>query len=1238
MRLDRNALLALSVLATSGCLPAADEPSIVAGSDGLGVVAGTVLWDVEGLAALDRLGSSVAALGDVNGDGWSDFAVSAPDRTETVGGEGLVLVFHGGPFGPDPVADWSQPGGQVDAGLGHAVAGAGDLNGDGYSDLAVGAPLWDEGTPDVGKVTVYLGSSSGLETSPARELFGVAGAGFGSALAGVGDVNGDGYGDLLVGAPDFTDLHTGEGRVGLHLGTVAGLAEVPTWTADGGEPGAGLGTSVAAAFDVDADGRPDLLAGAPGAAGGGTQRGEARFWFGTVGALATAPDWTGQGTDDGGGFGASVAGVGSVNGDVYGEILVGAPTQDGTHLEGGAAHLFVGTPGGPLGSPTWSVEGPRADAHLGAAVAAAGDPNGDGYADVLVGAPDDRFAPVGEGVARLFLGDPVGLLQTDAIWDTAGGHVNAALGSCLAGVGDVDGDGFDDLLLGVPQFNGGGVASGKVALFAGQGDPPAHVLGWAQVGASAGQGFGYRLGSVVDVHGDGLAELVVKSGPEDAAGVIQIYEAGPGGLGTTHSDVLSGWVVGFGASGGDFDGDGYGDLVVGGEDEFWVLPGGLDGLDGPDASPSASFTFDLGDLFGYANSDHVNAVALGDVDGDGYDDLAAAYLSTLNGCGDCIVGFYGGAGGPSAPPDWEPSYLADVRFGWSMAGAGDVNGDGFADVIVGTPFSGADAGEARLYLGSATGLPSTDAWVFSGSAGDRVGVSVDGAGDVNGDGFDDIVVGADGSGQALVFLGRDFLAPLTTPAWTGTISGGAAGDYGYAVSGAGDVNGDGYADLLVGAPRWANTTGGTGSSFLYLGSASGPSLTADWENGSSTDPEVGVSVHGGFDVNGDGLSDVAVGSWTYDGSGAASGLAQLFHGNGLSNEGEAVTRPVVVRTVGGAPIAPGLRSDLQTFVLVAATPESWRGRARVALQAEVKPRGTAFDGTDLQTGPWQDSTAGQPLELTVLGLGPDAAYSWRARYRLDPLGGGPLTASPWFVGVPGSPGRVHVRTTAEAEVDGDGWPPSTDCDDNDPSVNPGAAEACASGVDEDCDGLVDGLDPDCSGDDDDSAGDDDDSAADDDDVADDDDSGPDDDDVVPDDDDSAPDDDDVAPDDDDSAPDDDDSGPDDDDSGPDDDDGTDDDDGSSRYEGDEPGECSDGADNDGDGHFDCDDQDCSGSPACPMPPAPGCDLGCSSADGGGGGWLLLVPLVLARRRRSRRLVRVVAPGRLGPADVAGARQ
>jgi hypothetical protein len=201
-------------------------------------------WTADG-NSFDGFGTAVCGAGDVNGDGYADFAISAPNLNE-------VFVYHGGPSGPggSPATTLSTAG--------NALASAGDVNGDGYADLVVGSPN-SGGEVSVGRAEVFLGSSTGLSTTAAWSVDGVGHQALGFAVTG-GDFDDDGYSDVAVGVPQDNG---GSGGALIFLGSATGLSTTPAMRDSTVEVGALLGSSLAAG-DASGDGYSDLFLGAPG--------------------------------------------------------------------------------------------------------------------------------------------------------------------------------------------------------------------------------------------------------------------------------------------------------------------------------------------------------------------------------------------------------------------------------------------------------------------------------------------------------------------------------------------------------------------------------------------------------------------------------------------------------------------------------------------------------------------------------------------------------------------------------------------------------------------------------------------------------------------------------------------------------------------------------------------------------------------------------------------------------------
>lgn len=407
------------------------------------------------------------------------------------------------------------------------------------------------------------------------------------------------------------------------------------------------------------------------------------------------------------------------DGDGFADVAVGA--DDAAH-----AYVYAGGLGGTADQPTASLSGPGS---MGFSIASAGDVDGDGYGDLLVGA-------IFSNQALLFPGGPSGVATTPNTI-LSDDLPNAEIGYTVAGAGDLNGDGYGDVIAGVGSersvavFFGG--ASGLPTLPSGRLHGSAQDIGFATTLAAAG-----------DVNGDGFADIVV--GSQAAASV---YLGGPFGPGASPAAILVppdgvGSGTTFVASAGDVNGDGYGDILTG-----TLIYGAANGSGGGPVS--------------YATS--------------------RVYL------------YLGGPNGPSATPATvitHPHF--DGGFGLSLAGVGDVDGDGFGDVVVGMSGAVGDGlGQVFFFRGHATGLsPAPDA-ILSDPVGSPMGgggsspvptpnsfgSAVAAAGDVDGDGFDDVIVGALYGNRAYVYRGQKggiVLSPSVT------LSGPNGGRFGVSVA------------------------------------------------------------------------------------------------------------------------------------------------------------------------------------------------------------------------------------------------------------------------------------------------------------------------------------------------------------------------------------------------------------------------------------------------------------------------
>ena len=784
---------------------------------------------------LDPLSLSLPPMIRYNGlKAWDANGRTLPACMELQGDELVLAVADAGAVYPvtiDPLsstADLELLGSAAGESLGYSVSTAGDVNGDGYSDFLVGSPFWSTPFANAGRVQLFLGSATGISAVPAWSFQGTqANARLGISVSSAGDLNGDGFSDVVIGCPGFL----GMGAVLLFKGSATGLGASPDQTIVGQTLGDDFGWSVALAGDVNGDGLSDVLVGAPKFSAG---KGKAYCYRGTGNpAMPLVQAWAFAGTSAAAQFGFCVAGAGDLNSDGFSDVAIGAPYQPKIPgSNNGAVHLFAGGAGG-LNATAASVQQGAASANLGYSVATAGDVNGDGFADLIAGAPGSGG---GNGAAHLYWGMAAAtLINTTAV--TMGGASTEQLGGAVASAGDVNGDGFADLLLGSP---GASSNKGKVQVYAGDAAfawDAAHRL--ISINGSVASGrFGAAVCTAGDVNGDGISDLAMAAPDQGGMGAVKVFHGSP-----DKPAAAPQWTV---ASGGPF-------------------------AVGPTCVASA-----------------------GDVNGDGYSDVLVATSGGAIGTGSVML-YLGSATGLPALPAWTKAgeNVGDL-FGYSVSSAGDVNGDGYSDVLVGAPGwpNYSWKGKVYLYLGSAAGLAAAPAWTTTGEALDaRLGYSVASAGDVNGDGYTDVVLGsynfksgAINVGKAYVYLGSA-AGLAAVPNWTALGESAVNGAFGQSVSLAGDVNGDGYDDILIGDPMFdrpiaADYDHNIGAAYLYLGSPAGVNAAYEWRTlGEGAGVEYGCSVSFAGDVNSDGYSDVIVGAYRQDAGGKSqAGRAYVYHG------------------------------------------------------------------------------------------------------------------------------------------------------------------------------------------------------------------------------------------------------------------------------------------------------------------------------------------------------------------------
>lgn len=835
---------------------------------------------IEGDSAGAMAGRSVAGVGDLNNDGFEDFAVGADPASLTTT---AAYVFFGDGSGYTATIGSNilngSNGFRIDGGLGGdigiAIDGAGDVNNDGIDDLILGAPGVNGGN---GAAFVIFGKESPYSpvvdpaTLDGTDGFRMNGgtdqlAGF--SVAGGGDINGDGIGDVLVGAPGELVASAWDGFAYAILGQTTPFAATISLTSGadvrflGSNGPAHAGTSVDFVGDANGDGFDDVVIGTPSLEGVATIRTVSIVFGGT----SLVGDFALDSIDGNNGFevtgndsvemlGLSVSGAGDVNGDGLDDILFGRRLSDfGSQFFAGSSYLVFGAQSYPA-SVAIEVDAQhplRQDSldgtanvrfftnaledKLGHRVASLGDVNADGYDDLAISA----IGAAGTGQTYVVFGGADEFPTDYELNEMTGYHgfridttIGGELGAAIAGAGDVNGDGFDDILVGA-------------ALAGSEGD--AYLI------------YGRDFSRAVNQLGDASSNELIGTAATEAL---------VGGQASDLLRALGGFDVLIGGEGNDLlttpsnffrkvDG-GRGHDTLGLEVfsilDLTQLPDQMiDGIEAIRSGGNAVITLDYRSVLDLSDESNQLVLELRPSDeldlGAGWTEggtfeiegkqftmftqgIATVFVSVAQtetvDLHDLIDGSPDGA--------VFNGNLAFEEAGFSASSAGDVNGDGYDDLLVGTDV-GFNGRSYLVYGGTHTGLNELGdlpgmglATVFTGS--EAAGFSLAGVGDFNGDGFDDLLFGSDtGSlsslpGDAYLVYGKagGFATTFDLNALSNIGSDGSGGfrlfgvdpadGAGYLVDTAGDVNGDGYADLLISAPFADHPAGRSGAGERYV--------------------------------------------------------------------------------------------------------------------------------------------------------------------------------------------------------------------------------------------------------------------------------------------------------------------------------------------------------------------------------------------------------------------------------------
>jgi hypothetical protein len=839
--------------------------------------------------------------------------------------------------------------------VGSLVCSLGDISDDGFGEIIVQSGVNTTGelylifgddvasNINVGDILSGAGSSRGVIILGPAFYFDHVGWFSVSSCGSAGDFNNDGLADIVIGS---TDYENNRALIYVIYGNttfpdIINTEELEEWqgfnvTYNLASLAVTKGINVGGKVDLNEDGYSDIIAGIPGT-------GEAVIIFGnssttsiTLNTSSTVPSNMFRITGGNDYFGSSVSGLQHFRGADTADIVIGCYGCDNF---AGRAYVLYGaflSPGGSLNiqklktSKGFYIRGAAetfsSGDGAGMAVSSAGDMNGDGLTDLVVAA---GWARSTTGIVYVIYGSSVkfknvqlSLLAWTQGFGIYGSNAGDTFGLAAAGAGDVNADGYDDIVIGCPN---GFVGAGAAYIIYGSGTlGTIHVAsmtssqGFAIIGPNSFSNTGQTVSGGYDINRDGYSDVVVGApyaetgnvtgaayivygGPTRSADLdlsaityintlyvneqspMSVAFVGNVGGGATHVSLLVG-----SSSADNYRGRTY--LLLGSQYAFRYLNDltSLKSFEGIIVTGAAD-----GDESGYSVS------TAGDVNSDGYDDfvigapgLGAAYV-IFGGdlLSDIDLASFGSSLG------FVISGSADSLLGVAVSNAGDVDGDGYDDIIVGAPSLSGSSSAAAAYIVfggvSLSSISVTDAVssrivkVYGGLG--RIGVSVGNAGDVNGDGYSDIIVGVpnddDEVGHAVILFGKASMTDINVTvlsAEEGIILTGVDHSFGTSVSGANDVNGDGYADVIIGSP---NDNLNTGACYIIFGSASVTDMTVDTiAKGSKGYAITGASDGDGFgtwveradDVNGDGFPDVIVGA---PGVNLDSGAAYVIYGH-----------------------------------------------------------------------------------------------------------------------------------------------------------------------------------------------------------------------------------------------------------------------------------------------------------------------------------------------------------------------
>jgi hypothetical protein len=787
----------------------------------------------------------VSYLGDLNGDGHEDIAVGASSDDDGGSGRGAVWILFLDSNGTvDSHQKISDTQGSFTGALsnsdqfGITVAAIGDLDGDGITDLAVGAQFDDDGGTNRGAVWILFMNTNGTVDSHQKisdtdgNFTGALSNDdrFGGYVTRIGDLNDDGNPDIAVGARNDDDGGTNRGAVWILMlaktGDVLSHQKISdtqgsfTATLDDSDQ---LGVSCAGPGDIDGDGIEDLIIGAWQDDDGGTDRGAIyAVTLDTSGVVQSYTKVSAPLTNDNyllansDGFGISATTAADIDNDGINEVFVGALYDDEKATNAGALYMLSFNRNTTLknirkvtADQAWDFSDLDSDDLFGISIAPVGDLNDDGSIDYVVGANKDDDGGTDRGAAYILFMDTTqaeGYIGTvddyQKIGDISGSFTGTLdnsdnFGASVANIGDLDGDGIDDMVVGATGDDDGGSKRGAVYILFmnADGTIDSHQKISDTQGSFTGtladiDIFGNAVSGLGDLDGDGNVDIAVGAKLDNAGGAIWILFLDSDGTVLDHEKITVSNTDYFGSSIaniGDLDDDGVIDLAVGDErnDDGSTDNGAVHILflrDTGSVKSSQKISDVAGGFTGTFAGDDIHfgasVAGIGDLDADGIEDIAVGatgqdttgavwilFLDT-DGTVDSYQKINNSTGG------FTGTLANDNEFGSALASISDLNNDTINDLSVGQPYSdegGNNRGAIWHLMLDTDGTIKSQQKISSNDGqfyavlkdGDRFGCSLAYMNDLNENGFPDLAVGASfdhegGSDRGAVYVLKAF--------------------------------------------------------------------------------------------------------------------------------------------------------------------------------------------------------------------------------------------------------------------------------------------------------------------------------------------------------------------------------------------------------------------------------------------------------------------------------------------------